>query len=67
FTHSFLVLSQIFLLFSGNEAISEQLKGSILTVMIIPSIFSGIAEIIVASLIAVVIVKPLNSIGRIRK
>lgn len=67
FTHSFLVLSQIFLLFSGNEAISEQLKGSILTVMIIPSIFSGIAEIIVASLISVVIVKPLNSIGRIRK
>lgn len=67
FVHSFLVLSQIFLVFSGNEAISKQLKGSLLTVMIIPSSFGGIAEIIVAVVMAVIIIKPLNANGKVRK
>lgn len=66
FVHSFLVLSQIFLVFSGNEAISQQLKGSILTVMIIPSAIGGIAEIFIAAFISAIIVKPLNSIGKIK-
>ena len=66
FVHSVLILGQIFLVFSGNEAISEQLKGSILTIMIIPSSFGGCAEIIVAALISITLIKPLAAIGRIK-
>lgn len=66
FVHSVLVLGQIFLVFSSNEAISKQLKGSILTIMIIPSSFGGCAEIIVAVLISVTLIKPLAAIGRIK-
>lgn len=67
FAHSVLLLSQIFIVFSGNKAISEQLKGSILTIMIIPSSFGGCAEIIVAALISASLIKPLAAIGRIKK
>ncbi|MGN0613446.1 MAG: ECF transporter S component [Porcipelethomonas sp.] len=67
FVHSFLILSQIFLIFSGNEAISEELKGSVLMIMIIPSALGGIAEITVAALVSSVVIKPLASSGKIKK
>ena len=66
FVHSALILSQIFIVFSGNPAISDLLKGPILTVMIIPSALGGIAEITVAALISAAVIKPLGAIGRIK-